>query len=110
MNFQLRPVGPPAGSGGTVPAVEILGDVDATNSADLSNALRELACQALIVDLSFADYFDSAGFAMIDRLLDQAPVAVVIAPGSAVRTAAELVSLPFHDSLADARSGIADAF
>src|SRR5260370_264807 len=102
MNFQLRPVGPPAGPGGTVAAAEIHGDVDATTSTDLSNALRELACKALIVDLSLVDYFDSAGFAMIDRLLGQAPVAVVISPGSAVRTAAELVNLPFHDTPTDA--------
>jgi len=106
MNFQLRPVGPPAGSGGTVAAVEVHGDVDATNSTDLSNALRELASPALIVDLSLVDYFDSAGFAMIDRLLGQVPVAVVISPGSVVRTAAELVNLPFHDSLTDARASM----
>jgi anti-sigma B factor antagonist len=106
MNFQLRPVGPPAGSDGTVAAVEIHGDVDTTNSTDLSNALRELACEALIVDLSLVDYFDSAGFAMIDRLLGQAPVAVVISPSSVVRTAAELVKLPFHDSLTDARASM----
>lgn len=102
MNFQLRPVGPPAGSSGTVTTVEVYGDVDSTNSTDLSNALRELAFPALIVDLSLVDYLDSAGFAMIDRLLGQAPVAVVISPGSVMRTAAELVSLPFHDSLTDA--------
>ena len=106
MNFQLRPVGPPAGSGGTVPAVQIHGDVDATNSTDLSNALRELASPALIIDLSLVDYFDSAGFAMIDRLLDEAPVAVVISPDSVVRPAAELVNLPFHDSLTDARTSM----
>jgi anti-sigma B factor antagonist len=109
MNFQLRPVGPPAGSGGTVPAFEILGDVDAANSTDLSNALRELASPALIIDLSLVDYFDSAGFAMIDRLLDEAPVAVVISPDSVVRAAAELVNLPFHDSLTDARTSMEPA-
>ena len=109
MNFQLQPVGPPAGSGGTVPAVQIHGDVDATNSADLSNALRALASPALIIDLSLVDYFDSAGFAMIDRLLDEAPVAVVITPDSAVRRVAELVNLPFHDSLTDARTSMEPA-
>lgn len=103
MNFQLQLAGAPAGGAVTV---EIRGDVDATNSADLSNALRDLASPALIVDLSLVDYFDSAAFAMIDRLLGQAPVAVVISPGSVVRTAAELVNLPFHDSLAEARASI----
>jgi|SRR6185437_14512263 anti-sigma B factor antagonist len=109
MNFELRPVGPPAGSAGTVPAVQIHGDVDATNSTDLSNALRDLASPALIIDLSVVDYFDSAGFAMIDRLLDEAPVAVVISPDSVMRPAAELVNLPFHDSLADARTSMEPA-
>jgi len=103
MSFQLRPVGPPADSGGTV-AVAIYGDVDAANAADLSNALRELASPALIVDLSPVDYFDSAGFAMINRLLDEDPVVVVISPGSLIRPAAELINLPFLDSLAEART------
>ena len=109
MNFELQPVGPPAGSGATVPAVQIHGDVDASNATDLSNALRELACPALIIDLSLVDYFGSAGVAMIDRLLDEAPVAVVISPHSVVRPAAELVNLPFHDSLIDARTSIEPA-
>lgn len=106
MNFQLQLAGAPAAPSGGAVAVEIRGDVDAANSADLSNALRDLASPALIVDLSLVDYFDSAAFAMIDRLLGQAPVAVVISPGSVVRTAAELVDLPFHDSLAEARASI----
>ena len=109
MNFELQPVGPPAGSGATVPAVQIHGDVDASNATDLSNALRELAYPALIIDLSLVDYFGSAGFAMIDRLLDEAPVAVVISPDSVVRPAAELVNLTFHDSLIDARASMEPA-
>lgn len=106
MNFQVQPVGPPKGSGGTVPAVQVHGDVDAANATDLGNALRELAFPALIIDLSLVDYLDSAGFAMIDRLLDEAPVAVVISPDSVMRPAAELINLPFHDSLADARTSM----
>jgi ABC-type transporter Mla MlaB component len=109
MNFELRPVGSPAGPGGTVPAVQIHGEVDAANVIDLSNALRELASPALIIDLSLVGYFDSAGLAMIDRLLDEAPVAVVISPGSLVRPAAELVNLPYHDSLTDARTSMEPA-
>ena len=106
MNFELRPLGPAADSGSTVPAVQVHGDVDAANAAELSDALREVASPDLIIDLSLVSYFDSAGFAMIDRLLGQAPVALVISPGSVVRTAAELVDLPFHDSLSDARVSI----
>jgi anti-sigma B factor antagonist len=109
MTFELQPVGPPAAPGGPVPAVQIHGDVDATNAADLSSALRELASPALIIDLSLVDYLDSAGFAMIDRLLDEAQVAVVISPDSVMRPAAELINLPFHDSLADARRSMESA-
>jgi|SRR5215469_7678650 len=109
MSFQLRPVELPAGSGGTVPAVQVHGDVDAANAADLSTALRELAAPALIVDLSLVDYFGSAGFAMIDRLLDEALIAVVITPDSVIRAAAELINLPFHDSLAEARTSVEPA-
>jgi len=48
-------------------------------------------------------YFDSAGFAMIDRLLDEIKVVVVISPESVMRPAAELVNLPIYDSVTDAR-------
>lgn len=109
MNFELRPVGPPADSGGAVPAVQIHGDVDAANAADLSNALRELASPHLIIDLSLVSYFDSAGFAMIDRLLDEVRVVVVISPECMMRPAAELVNLPFYDSVADARTSMEPA-
>jgi anti-sigma B factor antagonist len=109
MNFELRPVGPPADSGGTVPALQIHGDVDAANATDLDNALRELASPALIVDLSLVSYFDSAGFAMIDRLLDEIQVVVVISPESVMRPAAELVNLPFYDSVTDARKSMEPA-
>ena len=109
MNFQLRPVGPPADSGATVPAVQILGDVDAAKRLGVSRALRELASPALIIDLSLVDYFDSAGFAMIDRLLDEVRVVVVISPDSVMRPAAELVNLPFYDSLSDARTSMEPA-
>jgi anti-sigma B factor antagonist len=106
MNFELRPVGPPADSGGTVPAVQIHGDVDAANAADLSNALRELASPALIIDLSLVSYFDSAGFAMLDRLLDEIRIVVVINPDSVMRPAAELINLPFHESVSEARKSM----
>jgi anti-anti-sigma factor len=106
MNFELRLVDPPAGSGGTVPAVQIHGDVDAANAADLGNALRELAAPALIIDLSPVSYFDSAGFAMVDRLLDEIQVVVVISPDSVMRPAAELINLPFFDSVASAHKSM----
>src|SRR5262245_6930407 len=109
MNFELRPAEMPAGSGSTVPAVQVHGDVDAANATDLSNALRDLASPDLIIDLSFVSYFDSAGFAMIDRLLDEVRVVVVITPDCVMRPAAELVNLPFYDSVTEARKSIGPA-
>lgn len=109
MDFELRPVGPHAGPGGAVPALEIHGDVDSANATDLGNALRERASPALIIDLSLVGYFDSAGFAMIDRLLDEVRVVVVISRDSVMRPAAELINLPFYDSVADARKSMEPA-
>lgn len=109
MSFEVRAVDPAAGSGGTVPAVQVHGEVDAANAAELSNSLRELASPDLIIDLSLVGYFDSAGFAMIDRLLDEVRVVVVISPDSVMRPAAELVNLPFYDSVADAHKSMGRA-
>ena len=51
MTFELLPVGAPAGAGGTVPAVQIQGDVDAANATEVSDALRGLASPALTLKL-----------------------------------------------------------
>lgn len=104
MSFELRALSGEKDL--VVPAVEVRGEVDASNVADFSSALSAYASPALIIDLSPAMYFDSAGFAMIDQLLHDASVAVVIAPGSALRTAAEIVSLPFYDTIDEAVAGI----
>lgn len=106
MDFELRPVAPAADSASAVPAVQIHGDVDAANAADVSNALRELATPALIIDLSTVSYFDSAGFAMIDRLLDEIQAVVVVTPDSKMRPAAELINLPFYDTVTSARMSL----
>jgi ABC-type transporter Mla MlaB component len=64
---------------------------------------------ALIIDFSAVSYFDSAGFALIDLLLSRARLAVVIAPGSVLRTAAQLMKIPFHDTVDDARAALRPA-
>lgn len=109
MDFELRPVDPPADSASTVPVVQIHGDVDAANAPDVSNALRDLATPALIIDLSPVSYFDSAGFAMLDRLLDEIQAAVVVTADSRMRPAAELINVPFYDTVADARRSLEPA-
>jgi anti-sigma B factor antagonist len=105
VSFELRAVPGPPGADG-IPAVEVRGDIDATNAAGLRAALEEHASPGLIVDLSHAAYFDSAGFAMIDDLLSRITAAIVIAPGSVLRTAASLMNLPFHDTVDDARASL----
>jgi anti-anti-sigma factor len=102
MTFQLRT----ATSPGDIPSVEIRGDVDAANAASLQAALADLPSPELIIDLSGVSYFDSAGFALIDLLLSRARLAVVLSPGSVLRTAAQLMNIPFHDTVDDARAAL----
>jgi hypothetical protein len=44
-----------------------------------------------VVDLSQAGYLDSAGFAVLNRLLATPALAIVVAPGGAQRTAPHLM-------------------
>lgn len=104
MSFELRTAGP--GTGGTVPMVEIRGEIDAGNAASFEKALADLASPALVVDLSGTGYLDSAGFAVLDRLLARTALAVVAAPGSVLRTAAQLVGVPVHDTVAQAQASL----
>lgn len=106
MSFELAAVPFPPGDGQGIPAVQVRGDIDVTNAARLYDALAQRADDALVVDLSGVGYFDSAGFAVLDQLLSEAPVAVVVAPGSVVRTAMSLLNMPFHDNLDAARAAL----
>ncbi len=99
----LRPA-PEAGTG--VPVARVSGDVDTTNAAQLRQALTDLASGGLVVDLSAVGYFDSAGFAVLDRMLAGTGMAVVVAPDSVVRTAMTLIHLPFHDTIDAARAAL----
>lgn len=106
MDFELRPAGDQTSPGDRIPVVEIHGEIDAGNAGDFQAALAGLASPALVVDLSQVSYFDSAGFAVIDQLLSRRRLAVVVAPGSVLRTAAVLMNLAFHDSVDDARAAL----
>jgi anti-anti-sigma factor len=90
----------------SIPAVEIHGDIDITNTADLREALAERAAPRLIVDLSGVGYLDSAGFALFDDLLSRTPLAIVVSPASVVRTAVSLMDIPFHDTIDSARAAL----
>jgi anti-sigma B factor antagonist len=109
VSFELATLPSPSGDGQAIPVVQVCGEIDVTNAAGLHQALAQRVGEALVVDLSSVGYFDSAGFAALDRLLSQAPVAVVVAPGSVVRTAMALMNLPFHDSIDAARASLLSA-
>ena len=100
MSFELRTSGTVPGQ--DIPVAEVSGEVDAASAAGFEAALAGLAVPALVVDLSQASYLDSAGFAVLDRLLAKAALAVVVSPGSVLRTAAELMSIPIHDTVEQA--------
>lgn len=103
MSFELSTSPSPPGAGREIPVVRVRGEVDVTNAAGLHEALAGMASGALIIDLSSVSYFDSAGFAVLDRLIARAPVAVVVPPDSVVRTAMSLLNLPFYASVNAAR-------
>lgn len=109
MSFELAPLPSPPGEGQVIPVVQVRGDIDVTNADGLREALTDLIGVGLVVDLSTVGYFDSAGFAVLDGLLSQAPVAVVVAPGSVVRTAMSLMNLPFHETVDTARASLLPA-
>lgn len=58
----------------------------------------------VILDLSDVDYLDSAGFDALDQKLARGVVAVVISPGGVLRKAAEIMCVPYHDSVEAART------
>jgi hypothetical protein len=60
----------------------------------------------LIFDLSAAAYFDSAGFEVLDRRLATGGLIAVVSPTSALRKAASLMSVPFHDTVEAASAAI----
>lgn len=101
MTFTLTTLPP---DGKDIPVAMVRGDVDVTSAAELRSALAGRAGPALVVDLSEAGYFDSAGFAVLDDLLGRLPLAIVVVPGSLIRTAMALMNVPFCDSVRDARA------
>lgn len=80
--------------------LELRGEIDATNAASFDRALADrIAAGPLILDLSPAGYFDSAGFEVLDRILATGAITVVISPAAVLRRAASLMGVPFHDTV-----------
>lgn len=104
--FELDAARPAPGGGAAAPVVQVLGEIDVTNAARLQHELAEMAAGGLVVDLSRVGYLDSAGFAVLDCLLVQQPLAVVVSPEGVMRTAMVLMHLPFHDSIGAAQASL----
>jgi anti-sigma B factor antagonist len=107
VRFDLRPVDPPAWADHDL-VVEVRGEVDSSNAIDFDRALTDLGgSRPLVLDLSMTSFFDSAGFAALDRVLDRGRTCIVISPTGLVRKAATILGVPFHDTIEDARRTLA---
>jgi anti-anti-sigma factor len=81
-------------------AVELHGEVDATNAPELEDQLMARSSAGpVVLDLSRAVYLDSAAFEVLDRLVGSGAVTVVISPTSVIHRAALLMGLPCHDTV-----------
>ncbi len=86
--------------GGLAVSVTTTGEVDVTNAADFARSIDDLAGpRPLILDLSSLRYLDSAGFAVVFRLLERQAVLIVLAPQSLVHKAATLIGLTCYESV-----------
>jgi len=87
-------------AGGVALTATVTGEIDVTNASDLARSVADVAGpHPLILDLSCLRYLDSAGFAVIYRLLERHAVAVVLASDSPIHKAATLIGLTFHESV-----------
>ena len=90
------------------PVIELRGEIDATNAAEFEQELQgAIGAGATILDVSPVGYFDSAGFAVLDRLLSTGSLIIVISPTSVLRRAATLMGIPLHDTVNQARDALA---
>ena len=107
VRFDLRPVDSPACADHDL-VVEVRGEVDSSNAIDFDQAVTDLVgSRPLVLDLSLTSFFDSAGFAALDRILDRGRTGIVISPTAVVRKAATILGVPFHDTIEEARETLA---
>jgi anti-sigma B factor antagonist len=87
--------------------VAVTGEVDAGNVAEFAQAVSDLpGPRPLIVDLSPVRYFDSAGFAALDRMLAERTIVLVIAPHGVLSKAAKLICMPAYGNADAARAAL----
>jgi anti-sigma B factor antagonist len=93
------------GAGATTPAeVTVTGEVDVTNVDEFTRSVLAVpGSRPIILELSPVKYLDSAGFAALDRLLEQNAIVLVLSPDSFMYRVAELMCLPIHRDIETAR-------
>jgi len=101
--FQLQY--PESDAAAAAPAeVTVTGEVDVTNVEEFTRSVRDVpGPRPVILQLSGVKYLDSAGFAALDRLLEQDAIVLVLSPESFMYRVAELMCLPIHHDAETAR-------
>ena len=101
--FQLQI--PESDTAAATPAeVTVTGEVDVTNVDEFTRSvLSTPGPRPVILQLSAVKYLDSAGFAALDRLLEQGAIVLVLSPDSFMYRVAELMCLPLHHDADAAR-------
>ena len=81
-------------------SVTTAGEVDVTNAAQFAQSLDDIAGpRPLILDLSSLRYLDSAGFAVVLRLVERQAVLIVLASQSLIHKAATLIGLTCYETV-----------
>jgi anti-sigma B factor antagonist len=84
--------------------VTVTGEVDVTNVDEFARSVLAVpGPRPVILQLSAIKYLDSAGFAALDRLLEQNAIVLVLSPDSFMYRVAELMCLPLHHDAEAAR-------
>ena len=101
--FQLQI--PESDTAAATPAeVTVTGEVDVTNVDEFTRSVLAVpGPRPVILQLSPIKYLDSAGFAALDRLLEQSAIVLVLSPDSFLYRVAELMCLPLHHDAEAAR-------
>ena len=101
--FQLQI--PESDTAAATPAeVTVTGEIDVTNVDEFTRSVLALpGPRPVILQLSPIKYLDSAGFAALDRLLEQGAIVLVLSPDSFMYRVAELMCLPIHQDVETAR-------
>jgi anti-sigma B factor antagonist len=106
--FQLQH---PEGDGAapTPAEVTVTGEIDVTNVDEFTRSVLDVpGPRPVILQLSGVKYLDSAGFAALDRLLEQNAIVLVLSPDSFMFRVAELMCLPIHHDADAARRVLQD--